>query len=1087
MQSESEFQVSLSSFVTALQVNFSSRTRAQPEDQLKRPVQDLVEAIWPGAVVTRTEAQVEDVKGRPDIAADVNGLLTGFIELKAPSLGADPTRFRDAHSRAQWQRFQHLPNIIYTDGSDWNLFRSGELVASIRADESVTLQGSNGFSAASAQRLRLLLQSFLQWEPFVPSNPRSLAELIAPLTRIVRDDVHAALQAPGSGIADIARDWRTILFPTADDAQFADAYAQTLTYALLLARFHGASDLDPEMAARALESGHGLLADALRVLADRRVRTEVGMGLELLERTIRAVDPGNLQSEGNDPWLYFYEDFLAAYDPQLRNNYGVYYTPPAVIGVQVRLVEQLLEEKLGKSLGFANDDVVVLDPAAGTGAYPLAIIQSALDRVTERYGSGLRTQFATQLAENIHAFEILVGPYAVAHLRMTQKIIEEGGALPSNGTKMFLTDTLESPTARDMEPHGFLYQRLSDEHERAREVKKNTRVLVCIGNPPYDRQQRDEEDLERGVELHGGWVRFGDPTEGDEQTTGILSDFIEPAVDAGRGTDLKNIYNLYVYFWRWALWKVFETAAEPGIVSFITAASYIKGPGFVGMREHMRRTFDELWIIDLEGDNLGARRTENVFNIQSPVAIAIGIRSGEPAPSTPARVLYSRLEGTREEKLAALNRITSFDDLTWRECSEDWQAPFLPSGTGEYFDWPKLTDIFPWQHSGVQFKRTWPIGETRPVLEKRWETFVEARGANRAELFRETRDRKVDRNYADVHSGSRLPPLIGLPSTAPVPVITRFAFRSLDRHWAIIDGRLADYLRPSLWRTHGPRQVYMTSLLTGVLGVGPAAMAASHPPDLHHFRGSFGGKDVIPLWRDSAGTVPNIARGLIDQLNDTLGIAASSEDLFSYVYGVLSAPSYTSRFMEELSTPGPRIPLTTSAELFQSISALGCRLIGWHTYGERMGQAASSGAARSTVPVPNTPIGYPEEFSYDAATCQLHVGDGIFAPVTPDIWGFEISGMSVVQSWLGYRMRRRSGRRSSDLDSIRPETWTAEMSLELLSLLWTLEATLSVTAELDALLEQVLDGPTIPTTALPQVDPLERQEPTGLASQASLF
>src|SRR5690606_32711901 len=227
--------------------------------------------------------------------------------------------------------------------------------------------------------------------------------------------------------------------------QFADAYAQTLTYSLLLARFHGATDLDPELAARTLDSGHGLLADALRVLANAQVRDEVGVGLDLLLRIVKAIDPSALQSEGNDPWLYFYEHFLAEYDPRLRNNYGVYYTPPAVIGAQVRLVNQLLVQRLEKDLGLAHEDVVILDPAAGTGAYPLAIIQVALDIASSRYGEGVRSQYATRLAENVHAFEILVGPYAVAHLRLTQKLLEEGGSLPQSGAKVFLTDTLESP------------------------------------------------------------------------------------------------------------------------------------------------------------------------------------------------------------------------------------------------------------------------------------------------------------------------------------------------------------------------------------------------------------------------------------------------------------------------------------------------------------------------------------------------------------------------------------------------------------------------------------------------------------------
>ena len=167
--------------------------------------------------------------------------------------------------------------------------------------------------------------------------------------------------------------------------------------------------------------------------------------------------------------------------------------------------------------------------------------------------------------------------------------------------------------------------------------------------------------------------------------------------EAGQGGHLKNLYNDYVYFWRWALWKVLDSTGDAGIVTFITASSYLRGPGFAGMRRKMREVFDDLWIIDLEGDKVGARTTDNVFAIRTPVAIAIGVRDGRPSPETPARVWKTRLTGPEKSKLAALENAASFDDIKWRKCSDDWDAPFYPAGTGTYFDWPKVIDVFPWQ------------------------------------------------------------------------------------------------------------------------------------------------------------------------------------------------------------------------------------------------------------------------------------------------------------------------------------------------------------------------------------------------------
>ncbi|HYX42707.1 MAG TPA: N-6 DNA methylase, partial [Pyrinomonadaceae bacterium] len=411
--------------------------------------------------------------------------------------------------------------------------------------------------------------------------------------------------------------------------------------------------LSTETAARALDSGHGLLAQTLRVLTQPAAREEIKTAVDLLERVIAAVEPTQLHRRG-DPWLYFYEDFLAAYDPELRRKRGVYYTPMQVIRAKVRLVAELLATRFDKPLSFADDNVVFLDPAAGTAAYPIAAIEHALVQVETTYGAGMVAARATECAQNVNAFELLVGPYAVAHLRLTQIIQDAGGTLPADGARVFLTDTLESPYADPPQPNLFA-RKLTEEHRRAQRVKRHARVLVCMGNPPYEREQRENEADEQH-ERKGSWVRHGDRDKADNRP--ILQDFIEPAAEVGAGVHVKNLYNDYVYFWRWALWKLFENpeASGPGIVAFITASSYLRGPGFVGMRQKMRECFDELWIIDLEGDNLGARKTENVFAIQTPVAIAIGVRYDAPRPDTPAVVRYSKITGTRDEKLARLDQ-----------------------------------------------------------------------------------------------------------------------------------------------------------------------------------------------------------------------------------------------------------------------------------------------------------------------------------------------------------------------------------------------------------------------------------------------
>ena len=1066
---------------------FASPVAGDPEDQLKSHVRPFIERCGESLgfvpIVVKTESRYVEVAGRPDLGIDVRGALTGHIELKAPGRGANPNRFT-GHNRRQWNNFKNLPNLIYTDGGEWTLYRTGQRVAGVRLGGDPTADGAGFATAADAQRLADLFQTFFSWQPIVPATARQLAEALAPLARLLRGEVLAALDDSTSAVSQLRSDWQSALFADADAPQFADAYAQTLTYALLLARLDGletvaTGDMAQELLRR---RGHALLADVLRNLADPLARREIDAPVDLLERVIGAVDVSRLRRGDADPWLYFYEDFLSAYDPQLRRNRGVYYTPIQVVRTQIRLVGELLQRRFGKELTYADEGVVTLDPAAGTGTYPLAAIEHALDVVAERLGPGAVPGYASALARNVHAFELLVGAYAVAHLRVSERIQARGGVLPDDGAHVYLSDTLESPHAETPGQMALALRSLAEERERARQIKAQTRVLVCLGNPPYDRQVIDLDDSD--TRRKGGWVRYGDPgvqQEAADEAKPLLDDFLDPAREAGAGVHLKNLYNDYVYFWRWALWKVFDSTNGPGIVSFITAASYLRGPGFAGMREVMRRTFDELWIIDLEGDSLGARKTENVFAIRTPVAIAVGMRYSEPGPDAPAESWYARISGTAGEKLARLDEVHGFEDVEWRQCFDGWQQPLMPVGTGDYYSWPLLTDLFPWQYSGVQAKRTWPICPDVETLERRWQALLNA--SDRRTAMRVTSQNQLERSTSDLLTGNELMGLRDVSAGTEPTSLVPYAYRSFDRQWLLADARLLDRPRPPLWHAHSDRQVYLSSLLTGVLGMGPAATVAAYVPDLHHFRGSFGGKNVVPLWRDADATEPNVTPGLLALLEVELGYEVAPADLFAYAYALLASPDCVDRFSEELTVPGPRLPLTKAPVLFQSAADLGSELIWLHTYGERFTDAdrgrgnVPPGSARCVQQVGETPDAYPERFDYNETTETLWVGAGRFAPVSREVWEFSVSGFSVVRSWLGYRMRDGSGRRSSPLDEIRPERWTAQFTRELLELLWALEATVERQPTLAQLLAEVVAGPCFAADELPKPSNWERQAP----------
>jgi hypothetical protein len=1066
----------LKTYAADVKAKFGLPIEFNPEDQLKSPITALFKSTGT-AINLKVEAvtEVQEAElGRPDVGVAVKGLLAGHVELKAPGKGADPNKFK-GNDKEQWERFKNLPNLIYTDGNEWALYRSGERVGKIvRLSGDVTTEGQIAIGPADVGAILALMQDFLRWEPIVPASPSALARMLAPLCRLLYSEVLSAMHRPHSNLSLLAADWRKYLFPIADDKQFADAYAQTLTYALLLARLSTPDKgLSIPQAAAAIRTGHRLLADALNILGDDKAREEIKTPVEVLERVIAAVDPGALTRKAKgDPWLYFYEDFLAAYDPKMRKERGVYYTPVEVVQAQVRLVAQLLEERFDADYAFVNEKVITLDPGAGTGTYILAALQYSLARVEQEKGPGMRAQYATQAAQNLHAFEILVGPYAVAHLRLTQQILAEDGQFPKDGVHVYLTDTLESPKQPPPD-YPMLYKELAEEHKRAQRVKAHVPVLVVMGNPPYHRQQIELE--EQGlVKRKGGWVRFG---EAGKEGEGILQDFIKPLEALGWGLHAKNLYNDYVYFWRWALWKVFENKGGPGSVSFITASSYLRGPGFAGMRQVMRQTFDELWILDLEGDNLGARKTENVFAIQTPVAIAVGVRYGEPQPETPAAVHYTRISGTEAEKLKALELVARFEDLPWRDSLRGWTDPFLPTSDKPYWNWPLVIDLFPWQVNGVMAGRTWPISPDVVTLHKCWWDLMESK--ERRTLFKNSpTGRKVHL------TAPLLPPLKGsstsiekLPANTPAPEAIRYAYRSFDRQWLLADSRLLDRPSPDLWRCHSSNQVYLTSLLTKVLGEGPAVTATALIMDKDYFCNR-GARDVIPLWRDAEAAEPNLTAGVLEALARAYGHAVTAEDLFAYCYAVLASPDYVRHFWDELTIPGPRLPITPDAVLFSRVADLGRRLLWLHTYGERF---IPSGHKPGRIPrgktkclkgTPSKPDEYPETFSYDVAGQQLHVGKGVFGPVRPQVWEFNVSGFQVVQSWLAYRMKKGAGKKSSPLDQIRPAAW--HFDEELLDLLWVLEHTVDLWPSLAQALNDILTSDLFTAQDFPQPKPEER-------------
>jgi predicted helicase len=261
---------------------------------------------------------------------------------------------------------------------------------------------------------------------------------------------------------------------------------------------------------------------------------------------------------------------------------------------------------------------------------------------------------------------------------------------------------------------------------------------------------------------------------------------------------------------------------------------------------------------------------------------------------------------------------------------------------------------------------------------------------------------------------------------------------------------------------------------------------SANVPDLHYFRGSFGAKDIFPLYRDAAATQPNLHPQLLPQLHKVLGHSVAAENIAAYFYAVLAQPTFTARFHKELENRELRVPLTTDTAVFARAVTLGRELLYLHSYGERFaeGQHWPEPAVKCLKTIPTGEL--PEKFDYNEAKQVVTVDSGEFGPVSKTVWEYEISGLKVVQSWLGYRMRNRKGKKSSPLDAITPKAWGSEHTSEFLRLLNLLTRTVALQPEQAALLDDILAGPLLDASLLGPVPEQWRHAPKHTTAQGGL-
>lgn len=1005
------------------------------EDQLRGPLENMVRAVGRGLgleVTLTGEVPLVDLNARPDYAVTVGGALVGFIELKKPGTRADPSAFTGRNA-AQWEKLRLLPNVLLSDGEEFALFRNGQTVGDVaRMKGSVRSAGAR--LAPADGGLARVLAEFLIWKPVIPRTAGQLVRAVAGLCRLLSAEVGEAIVQEKARrrppvFTELAKDWRRLLFPETTDAEFIEQYGQAVVFALLLARVEGIvfeGDTVTGIAGK-LGKKHSLMGKALEVLAGESV-SELSTTLTTLLRVVGVVDWDILDDGTGDAYFLLYEHFLHIYDPDLRIRTGSYYTPHGVVAAMTRLTEEILQhEGFGLSSGFASPDVVLVDPAMGTGTFLLTALERAADTITAQEGPGaVGPRLREMVARRLVGFEIQTGPFAVAELRMHAMLKRYQSAAPAKGLRLLMADALDSPTAEaQWIPH--TYRVFNDSRRQANHIKRDERVMVIMGNPPHDA-------VRKGA---GKWVERGVP---EEDIPAPIDDFRL----AGNGRYESKMANLYVYFWRWATWKVFDAHEDApfGIVALLTPKAWIKGRAFAGMRRYLRATADAGWIIDVSPEGQRAEGNTRIFpEVAQELCIAVFVRWKRPR-TAPAVFKHLKVAGSRQRKIERLTALT-LDDPQWRVCATDSTAPFLPPGSDLWESSVRLADLMPWSSRGVTPGRMWVYAPDKETLEERWRRFLAADTDRRRTMFGEARDRHLD---------SRVDPLPGVagydrtPLRAeqrPQAVPVRVGYRAFDRQWIIPDHRLMVVARPDLWRVRGDRQVYVVEQNAHAVINGPAVLFSALVPDMDYYNNRSG--CTRPLYRNRSGTLPNLAPGLLDLLSRRLESPVTAEDVVAYIAAVAGHPAYTQRFLEDLEAGGAHIPLTAERDLWTRAVAVGRRVVWLHTYGERCADPAAgrpykkvlldTGRPQCLEEIPDGPENMPERLAYDPVTQDFWVGSGRISPVPPAVRAYQVSGMNVLDKWFGYRKRTPGGKRRLELDLVVADRWSPLWTTELLELL----------------------------------------------------
>jgi predicted helicase len=1046
------------------------------EHSYRPALQALVQSFETGISATNEPKRV--ACGAPDFIVARQTVPIGYIECKDIGVSLD-----DAEASDQLARYrENFENLILTDYLEFRYYVAGQPemhVVLARRDA----RGKPKMMQGADAQLISLLGAFLSAQTRTIATPKDLAARLANIAKLIRDTITKAFEVePDTGtLHGELESFRATILKDITPQQFADMYAQTVCYGMFSARVNvpdrEAAKFTREHAAYDLPATNPFLREAFDYIAGTRLDPSIVWAVDLLAELLRRCDIGAiLQNFGKatrkeDPVVHFYETFLAAYDPALRESRGVYYTPEPVVGFIVRSVDSILKRDFGCPAGLADNTTIsveaaapraaggkvrqqvhrvqILDPAAGTGTFLFETIRQIYDALKANRGTwgGAQGYVAQHLLPRLFGFELMMAPYAVAHLKLGWLLKETGYDFPTDERlRVYLTNTLEQAEVV-AEPFLPFANQIAREANAASKVKTESPIMVVLGNPPYSGHSANQNQWSKDL--------IKKKLPGPEGAPGYFACDGKPLGERNP----KWLNDDYVKFIRFGQYRIERTGY--GILAFITNHAYLDNPTFRGMRRSLMETFDDIYILDLHG-SVKRRETapdgskdENVFDIMQGVAICVLVKHQKGPKNKPTLVAHLDCFGVRQAKYDFLNDNTI---CTTKKQMLDPAAPFylfVPQDVRllkEYEAGLRITEVLPVNSVGIVTARDSLTIQDSP--EAVWQT-VRDFGGLPEEAAREKYGLGKDAEDWQIQLAQRDLRTSGPSRDKIVPLL----YRPFDRRFTYYTGCSRGFICR-------PRPEVMRHMLAGdnvALAVGrqwqaigsptwDLAFAANRMTEFNLYRR--GGNVLLPLYLyplpgemvpasawppGKGGRRPNLSRDCVVGFSEELALkfvpdgagdlkkTFGPEDIFDYAYAVFHSPAYRSRYAQFLKIDFPRLPLTSDRQLFTRLCALGAELAGLHLLEHVPAPAA-------TYPQPGGNTVEKPHYKPPARKVpgRVYVNSSqYFDNVPPEVWEFHVGGYQVCEKWL----KDRKGRCLSydDIETYRKITEAIRQTIRLMA------------------------------------------------------